>query len=734
MRNLFLSFLLIISGIYSASAQWIHLDDSLLLGNSITGLTENGSNIFAATADGVYFSTKKDIKWVHASPFYTSVNNICSIDNSLFICLNYAVIMHSEDGGHNWDTLNIPSGKLRALSLFALGKRLVIFDSYAVNYSDDKGKTWKTSSISTLSPRIFYFNNNYILTKEEINNSTLFEISLDGESYDTLKLCSGTNFLIPSQISFTDSALTYVLNTEIENYSITKKKTSLLGFSPSLELKSDQDTTYSVVCLSRTGNRCYIGYREYVPASNTCFAKIYMSNDNCKTWQLVTELPVSSNFMVFSCRGWLIVDNQYKINTIDNTVSHIPKSIEQSFAFVQKSDSSIFSYEPLNTSINISTGNHVTLTPANPANAFLTYYAQLPLDFDDENAVHDRLINGSNETISEDNGKSWKALLIPQLSGEKPKLLGYTKNDILMAAGDSLFHSSDAGNSWHLIYSPPRVASFFNGTFPTAIAVSGKNYYIVAKDTGSDSSFITLAGTVTDSFKAFGDVLRLHVNEVPLEIWFTADSTPIMTTVKRYNGFSNSVFYNTYRLDKIDWNWQLISANDPSKRKLESQLVRAKDKLFSFIPNDGMYYSSDYGASFVKDNSFPDYLTFNNFYAKARLPRIGNTIYVSTNAGMWYNSTFLAPKAKMPDIPPLSFKVFPNPAILEFNINLYASEDQDIVMDLLDVTGRLCSTYSRKAAKGDNTFTISRNGLRKGVYIIRVKTGADIKTQKLVLE
>lgn len=78
--------------------------------------------------------------------------------------------------------------------------------------------------------------------------------------------------------------------------------------------------------------------------------------------------------------------------------------------------------------------------------------------------------------------------------------------------------------------------------------------------------------------------------------------------------------------------------------------------------------------------------------------------------------------------------VYPNPASDIINIRVGSTESANITISLYDITGSFVQEiYSGMISSGKQNFTMSREGLSNGVYIIRTKTGNGIITKRVIL-
>jgi PKD repeat protein len=83
------------------------------------------------------------------------------------------------------------------------------------------------------------------------------------------------------------------------------------------------------------------------------------------------------------------------------------------------------------------------------------------------------------------------------------------------------------------------------------------------------------------------------------------------------------------------------------------------------------------------------------------------------------------------------FDVFPNPAQDNTNVSVSLAQNQNVSLDVVDMTGRsVMEVYQGELSAGDHTFPIQAEGvLSKGVYFVRLTTSEGrMVTQKMIVE
>ena len=79
-------------------------------------------------------------------------------------------------------------------------------------------------------------------------------------------------------------------------------------------------------------------------------------------------------------------------------------------------------------------------------------------------------------------------------------------------------------------------------------------------------------------------------------------------------------------------------------------------------------------------------------------------------------------------------QVYPNPNNGFFNVSFDALDEENIVINLTDVTGRTLLSRNITAKVGNNEVPFELNGYASGVYMLRVVRGGQTQTTKIVVE
>lgn len=92
-------------------------------------------------------------------------------------------------------------------------------------------------------------------------------------------------------------------------------------------------------------------------------------------------------------------------------------------------------------------------------------------------------------------------------------------------------------------------------------------------------------------------------------------------------------------------------------------------------------------------------------------------------------STLTLPENSLSDI-----KIYPNPATDQIQMALSAVKSEDLVIQIVDVNGKLVSTSGKTLHPGKNQFRMDVNTLVHGVYFIRLTTPTTTHVVKLIKE
>lgn len=78
--------------------------------------------------------------------------------------------------------------------------------------------------------------------------------------------------------------------------------------------------------------------------------------------------------------------------------------------------------------------------------------------------------------------------------------------------------------------------------------------------------------------------------------------------------------------------------------------------------------------------------------------------------------------------------VFPNPSTETINVNVDLQSEQKVMIELIDVIGKVVLTKDLGSLQGKSKQTIPVNGLTKGTYMIKIISEKATETRKVIIE
>jgi hypothetical protein len=81
------------------------------------------------------------------------------------------------------------------------------------------------------------------------------------------------------------------------------------------------------------------------------------------------------------------------------------------------------------------------------------------------------------------------------------------------------------------------------------------------------------------------------------------------------------------------------------------------------------------------------------------------------------------------------FKVFPNPVVETFTIELSLTENTNLEISIFDISGKVVKElYNGKGLQGENIFSFNKANLSKGTYFLIIKNNLNtIKNEKIII-
>ncbi len=163
----------------------------------------------------------------------------------------------------------------------------------------------------------------------------------------------------------------------------------------------------------------------------------------------------------------------------------------------------------------------------------------------------------------------------------------------------------------------------------------------------------------------------------------------------------------------------------------------------------GIWTTSNRGTNWVEENAGTtgNNLGWTPVYRLRRTPLFDEScpvLYIGTHGrGMW-RCTSLTPntcktsvgikEANTGSITTNSLSVYPNPTTSNATVSLILSENTNIDINVLSMTGTLISTSTYNGKEGKNEMSIDMSKLAAGSYIVSVRSGARETVSKIIIK
>ncbi|MFA6572279.1 MAG: T9SS type A sorting domain-containing protein [Bacteroidota bacterium] len=367
-------------------------------------------------------------------------------------------------------------------------------------------------------------------------------------------------------------------------------------------------------------------------------------------------------------------------------------------------------------------------------------------------AVSENIIYAGTEKglfISEDNGDNWKEL-ITQDTIDMRVLSVAVKGDTIIIGTRSLglFISFDNGSKWKNLHNmfditidiPINAIVFDNSG---SIYVGSENYEISSSSNYGDSwdhKFYEKGYEVT-AFICIGNNIIAGTN---LGILFSKNGSSLdFYSRKRLDSIGissfakneNNVFAGTdnglYLAEDSGDNWTRV--NIDFSDNIQS-MVLVNNNIFAISRSKGLFQSIDFGENWkLVNQNLVSYISFGSVRKWSIV--IGyEYIFVSADSRIF--------RAKLSDfgitnvqekINEFNISLFPNPANNTFRLKYNSDVEKQAQLSIYDYLGKEVLSLSEPCVAGANEKTVDCSRLSTGYYIVKVRCGAGVQTQGLVI-
>ena len=243
----------------------------------------------------------------------------------------------------------------------------------------------------------------------------------------------------------------------------------------------------------------------------------------------------------------------------------------------------------------------------------------------------------------------------------------------------------------------------------------GTIHFVFHSDIGSGWNGINynrlVVNTLTNTTASFGSVGSFDYCYPSVVSYATS---PADNSVMINFGRSSSSIYPEMRVVNCDngMNWS------------GSTLVKSSTSYVTFTSTTGERWGDYTGASRKNNSSTPSIWICGSFGNSSHqwdtwIAEIHNGSGIGINEISKENS----------------LKVFPNPIINVFNVNLNLYETSNLVINIVDINGKLIKDlYHGKGLAGENNFSFNKANLNKGTYFLIIKDEKSIlKNEKIII-
>lgn len=181
--------------------------------------------------------------------------------------------------------------------------------------------------------------------------------------------------------------------------------------------------------------------------------------------------------------------------------------------------------------------------------------------------------------------------------------------------------------------------------------------------------------------------------------------------------------------DTIIFLWGIINKN-PTQ-----YLVQGNPGLFILpqnLPTGGTFQSQVYDITIngTINTSTPVYFIAEAYVINRNNPAIDSD---STNNGMLKEMDWVALSSKNITYNSDNISIYPNPANTQLNVELLFAENNAVIIELFDLTGKVVAVPNTNQFSTTNQYTFDVAELNKGVYILKVTNGNKVSTSKVTI-
>jgi hypothetical protein len=145
--------------------------------------------------------------------------------------------------------------------------------------------------------------------------------------------------------------------------------------------------------------------------------------------------------------------------------------------------------------------------------------------------------------------------------------------------------------------------------------------------------------------------------------------------------------------------------------------------------NDGSSFNTIYTANSLQQ------LNASYHYTDTPNVAIGSSVYYRVQYYLHNNSKYYTSTKKIDwTAPDQLISIYPNPvANGTLNVSWTASQDREMEVSIMDITGRVARKFSAKSNGWNNNTTLNVTGISTGMYVVHIIIGGNSFKEKVII-
>ena len=730
--------------IFNVNAQWSQLTDSNLQGGQWGEefVMTSDFSVLISTDGGIFKSTNKGASWNYSSNGLDSLSNqvreITEFNSNIYILDEFSKLYITLNNGDSWTemtengipsyswTMSLGSANNLLFRIIGLGP------DTAIIYSSSNGTDWSQGA--------YLGNTNTQYKLLHLSNDSMYIYKNDSLFYTV----DGTSV---TPVSFDGLGITnindydYLTGEPNENYLYYSREDSIFRYNNNLQLWENITNGFGTYMM--TEGLKAVDNTLFVTIIDMSFnIKLYRSTDHGDIW---TEIPSPGMDMN-------MINTIIKVGLNDlvciHTFGNIYYSDNNGFTwtigntgFFERDNSGLKAIN--NTLLTLkgeygiirSTDNGLTWNPSNsgiPEFLGILYFVRESFKVKDtvyitinKNPFSDSLFLYN----SIDMGATWNEVITAPDSVEC-SFAGKNGSTLFMKYGSCYLKTSDGGASWTDLTS---TLSTLNISKVFGFSGKGDSLLLFAEKTSNDEAIFLSTNNGDNWTDLSNGAVGPNMEFKVLNRW---DDRGGRKPVMSFGGTENRpvIVITDNNWPRID---NLYMLNGATWSLINTIGLPSTPDIQDIAYYNGYWYISDKKGVFRSDDciNWSPVQNNTNLYMGMQgtsMQFIGDNIFLGTRA----NSTWTADITVGLDNTELTnnIKIYPNPCNSDFTIELNTNNTNPAVIEIFNLNGQKMfeKTYS-DINKGNNKINVKSNNMPVGIYLIKINTGTNQYTHKLVI-